>query len=171
MPDALTHLLVPTDFRPASRAAARLALEMAYGSQARVTLLHVIPEEPLEGLDAIGYLHRVLWLPDGPGRYTPVFPNTAACERLVLARLEREMHPEWQQALKIQAAVRRGDVATEVARFAQEEVADLIVVGVNRPGWRLSLRPRQSARIVRLADRPVVLVPRVPAAVSQVEPA
>ena len=60
--------------------------------------------------------------------------------------------------------------------FAREEAADLIVVGVNRPGWRLPLRSRRSSRIVRLADRPVVLVhpatatPR-PALVAAFQPA
>jgi nucleotide-binding universal stress UspA family protein len=158
MPHAITHLLVPTDFRPASRAAARLALEMAYGAQARVTFLHVIPEEPLEGLNAIGYLHRALWTLDGPRGYNPLLPNGTADERKVREQLEREVHPEWRHALTIKTAVRTGDVAAEVTRFAHDEAADMILVGVNRPGWRLAWRTRRSDRIVRLAGRQVVLV-------------
>jgi nucleotide-binding universal stress UspA family protein len=158
MPDAISHLLVPTDFRPASREAVRLALEMAFGSRARLTLLHVIPEEPLDGLDAIGYLHRALWAPDGPGGYVPGAQHPDARYRPILDRLERELHPEWRRSLAICTAVRCGSVAAEVARYAREEAADLIVVGVNRLGWRFSLRLRRSEQIVRLADRPVVLV-------------
>jgi nucleotide-binding universal stress UspA family protein len=162
MLDELPHLLVPVDFRPASRAAVRVALEMASGASARVTLLHVVPEEPLSDLDAIGYLHRAsMWLRvPGPGS---AFPGDAEARSAdALRRLEGELHPDWRGSVPIRLAVRRGDVAAEVARYAAEEGADRVVVGVNRPGWRLSLRPRLSGRIARQAARPVVIVHPVP---------
>lgn len=169
MPDAMSHLLVPTDFRPASREAVRLALEMAFGSWTRVTLLHVIPEEPLYGLDAIGYLHRIL-TPDASGRCAGTRPE---CDwsrpeadpgsDAILERLERELHPEWRRSLAIRTVVRRGDVATEIGRYVREEEVDLIVIGVDRPGWRFSLRPRQSEQIQWAADRPVLFVHAYPA--------
>jgi nucleotide-binding universal stress UspA family protein len=155
MPDALSHLLVPTDFGPASRRAARLALEMALGSGARVTLLYVLPEHPLSGLDAIGYLHRVLWTSAGLRAYVARLPYGETWARQML---DRQVHPEWRQTLPVRTAVRRGAVAAEVARYARDEGVDLIVLGVDRAGQRFSLVPRRSGEILRLADRPAVVV-------------
>jgi hypothetical protein len=123
---------------------------MAFGAQTRLTLLHVVHEEPLHDLDAIGYLHRALWSPNG-----------FACEerdQRIHAKLLRDVHPEWRQSVTLNTAVRHGDVAVEIVRFAREHAVDLILVGVNRAGRRYSLRPRHSDQILRMTDRPAVVV-------------
>ncbi len=154
MPESASHLLVPVDFRPASREAMRVALDLASVSLARVTLLHVVAEEALTGLDAVGYLHRASrWLNAG----RPTAGGDQPDE--MLDRLCRDLHPEWRGAVRIETAVRRGDVADEIARFAHEADAEWLVVGVNRRGWRLPLfRPRTSERIARRTTRSVLMV-------------
>ena len=156
--DQWPHLLVPVDFRPAAREALRVALEMASGMAGGVTLLHVTPPAALGDLDAIGYLHRASRLLQSAGAGPELTRDAPGCSAAALRRLEQELHPEWRRSVPIQLAVRSGDVAAEVARYAAEAAVERVVVGVNRSGWRLSLWPRHSERIVRRSDRPVVLV-------------
>jgi nucleotide-binding universal stress UspA family protein len=157
MHSSMSHVLVPTDFGAPSREAFRVALEMAHGSYARVTLLHVMPERVPGDLDAIGFLHLVLLNQRGIPPSGPAFPSLAASQS-ALDRLRDELHPEWRESVEIVTAVRSGDIATEIARYVREEAVDALVLGVHRRGWRSAFRSRRSRKILHCAPCRVVFV-------------
>jgi nucleotide-binding universal stress UspA family protein len=157
---SLPHFLVPTNFRPASRARQR-ALQLAVEQAARVTLLHVLPA-PLalnrtDGLEALGLLHDVLELQDAslpiPGRNS----EAAAERRRALERLLQELHPEWREAIPIEIAWRQGGVLEQILEHARRENVEAIILG-----WRRQLWPRFSAclaeQVLRKAPCEVILV-------------
>ncbi len=42
-----------------------------------------------------------------------------------LERLRAEIHPEWAGPVKIRLEIRRGDVVSEIARYAEESVGPI----------------------------------------------
>lgn len=129
------HILVPTDFSPEAQEAYQVALVAARGSGARVSLLHVLPQpsdEEYAGMDAFRLLHRAAersksW------QTVSLDPASDVVNRC-LDRLQAEIHPECRESIDFNPVVRTGNVVEEIARFAKESQADLIVTGGSRRG-------------------------------------
>lgn len=160
-PHALPHLLVPIDFRSASRWSLRRALQLAVKQDARLTLLHVSPAAsglpPPCDLDAIGLLHDVLRNP-GDVSYLPApIGSQASVREQSLQRLASEIHPDWTGMVDLHFAWRSGGVVEEILKFVREEKVDCIVLGVRR---RLFPRliPSLSESILRAAPCEVIVV-------------
>ena len=137
----LKRILVPTDFSPASRAALRYGIALARAFDAKLSLLNV-PEHPGEAAEAeypIGIYETM---------------KNAANERLggLLTKEEaREFRPDY--------AMRIGNPANEIVRFADEREIDLIVMGTHgREGVARVLIGSVAETVVRRANCPVLTV-------------
>jgi nucleotide-binding universal stress UspA family protein len=153
------HILVPTNFLSADRAAYRLALALAQPSQSRITLLHVIPEEPDEaysGLDAIKLMHRAAEGGSSPlGRARKL---TAERREALSARLRSELHSEWLGSLPVVTEVRSGDALDEIARAIEELQVDLVVLASPRPTWAPRFGRSVAERLARRTEAKIVTV-------------
>lgn len=165
MPFVHGQLLVPTNFSRSSRQAYGVALEMALGSGAAVTLLHVTPPEPAPvGLDAMALLTNVLWLPRSQVPCTPTYACGPGAPLEAMEQMKRQVHPEWAAMIDVRLVCRTGDIAAEIVRFADTENVDLIVLGggTRRSSARLPFRTRLCERVVRMSPLRVVVVHPVP---------
>lgn len=151
------HILVPTDLTPRCREAYRVAFATALGSNARVSLLHVLPppldQNECRGLDAVRLLHQAA----GGGRPHAHGPQSLA-EAAILARLRSEVHPEWAAAFELTVAVRHGEVAVEIASYTAEHGIDLIVLAGTRPGLLPKFRGRMADRLARLTPVKIIRI-------------
>lgn len=152
------HVLVATRLDPRDRDAVMFALNLAAGHRARVTLLHVA--EPAESRSA----H---WL-DGIDRLHHALSNQRCAELSVVdnvranltSYLHREIPADLWDSLDIEVECRIGNVATEIANFANSQNVDLVVL-CNRPSaWRLSFFRSLSQEIVEQCSKPVVFAQR-----------
>jgi len=149
--NASAHFLVSLRLDESECDAVRLALRMAAVQRARVTLLYVVaPTEPtsMHWLDAIDRLHRAL---AEPPRH-----NISAVEQGradLAAFLDRAIPRELRDSLAVQVECRVGDVATEIARFAESQSVDLVFLCDRPSGWRPS---SLTQRIVQLNSKPIV---------------
>ena len=137
----LKRILVPVDFSPTSDAALRYGIELARRFTARLYLLNV-PEHPGEAAEAeypIGIFETM---------------QNAAHDRLwhLLSEEEaRELRPE--------CAMRSGDPADAIVRYAHEHDVDVIVMGTRgREGVARVLLGSVAEKVVRRAPCPVLTV-------------
>jgi len=165
------HILVPTALVPRDRAALLLGLRLA-AQQARVTVLHVAP--PLEPpnsvhwLDAIDNLHRAMAEPRAaPAACSVDEAMQRACAR-IRADFERMVPASLRYSAQVRAACRVGDTATEIARFAEKEAVDLVILSGVPSAWRLPFWPSVSRRVLQRTTRPVVFVRPETAALANI---
>lgn len=156
-----SHVLVPTDFKPDRRAAYRVALALASGTGATVTLLHVAPMPGREsegeylGLDAIRLMHHAA---DGWRGRRPS-PEAIVAENADLEnRLRGEVPSHEAGAVRVRSVLRRGELDAELLRFVQETGVDLIVVTDSPPGFLPRLGRSLADRLARETSVEVVRV-------------
>ncbi len=152
--NAVSHILVAVRLDAQESEAVTLALRMAASHRARVTLLHVIaPYAPVSvhWLDAIDNLHRAL---SGQSR------DDAAAMRQgqssVVEFLDRKIPLALREPLDLRVECPIGDVAAEIAKFTDEQSVDLVFLCDRPSGWRPSIWPSLSQRIVQLNSKPIV---------------
>jgi nucleotide-binding universal stress UspA family protein len=145
MAGRITHILVATDFSPASDAALAWARDLAQQYAARLSLLHVVTD-PM----ATGVLTSEV--------YVPAKPETQ--ERLMreaTARLEQALPPDERRQFGVMIEARIGDVAENILETAREEKVDLIVMGTHgRHGLAHLLLGSVAERVLRDAPCPVL---------------
>jgi nucleotide-binding universal stress UspA family protein len=139
-----------------------MGLQLAAKCRSTVTLLRVLSshEQPnvKRGFAALDYLFESAWF------LQDARPRCTVSECIELARAEamafvsREIPAEALLLSKIRVECRTGDVALEIARFAEEADVDLVVLAAPRPSWGLAILPAPARRVLRLTVRPVVLV-------------
>lgn len=154
-----SHILVPTALVPQDRAALLLGLQMAAAYRAQVTLLHVVPaEEPANSvhwLDAIDNLHRKITRPGEEfGRGNAI----EAAGGRISTFLERTVPANLRAAVKVNAISRQGEVAREIARFADQAAVDLVILSSSQSAWKLPLWPGISQRVLQQTARKVILL-------------
>lgn len=161
------HILVPTDFRPGSREVFRAALALAESSNARLTLLHVLPAEPDDeyaGLDAFRLLHRAA--ERNPMRLTRENEPAPSLQTMENARkrLQTEFQTDRRYTIPVSYEVRWGDLVGEIVRFIRQAKVDLVAMESSRPSWM-----RFSSTADQLARRtPVRILKIVPPALVKV---
>jgi nucleotide-binding universal stress UspA family protein len=107
------RILVPVDFTPRSRRAARVAARMAASAKAETTLLHVI-----ERIEA-----------DAPGSLAGFYRKLERNARAKLAELVEDFTT---RGLPACGEVLYGSRVNEILRFSQENAIDLIVMSSHK---------------------------------------
>ena len=136
---AIRRILVATDFSECASKSLVLACEMAAKFQAELNVLHVQKDSiPYHGYDF-------------------------ECPAELRQQLDELPGPPWDQQLTISRSVRVGPPALEIVTEAQEQQADMIVLGAHSHGalrhWILG---SVAERVVRTATCPVLTVPLAP---------
>ena len=142
----LRKILVPTDFSDCAAYALDQALVLAQQFDAEVHLLYVMmayEEDPYS---------MVYQLPD---RHELYLQQEKACSEQMAKLLEERNVGD----SVVQHQVRAVAIAPEIARFAEEEGMDLVVMGGHgRRGWRRFLLGSVTEEVVRIAHPPVLIL-------------
>jgi nucleotide-binding universal stress UspA family protein len=140
-------IVCPTDFSEPSNQALEAGGELAAQFKAELLVVHVVPQVP----------------PVSPGIVSPrAFNVSAYQEELVQSSseaLEELIKNRLPKSLKVKPMVIQGDAAEEIARIAQEESADLIVIATHGlTGWRRFVFGSVAEKVVRTARGPVLTI-------------
>ena len=140
-------ILCPLDFSESSFKALGAAIEVAAQFRAELVLAHVIPAA----------------VPGVPVDPTFAFAGSEGYEKAVTLNAEEQLTSAAQRIpseLRSRKLVVNDDAADEIARVATMENADLIVIATHGlTGWRHLVFGSVAEKIIRLADRPVLVVP------------
>lgn len=132
-------VVVPVDFSDESIAAVDAALALVEDA-AHLHIIHVLPI-------ITDYEAGLIW---------NTVSDQTRTEHAQLAIRERLSDPKYE---KIQVAVSFGDAGTEIAGFAENKRADLIVIPSHgRTGLKRLLIGSVAERVVRLAHCPVLVL-------------
>ena len=138
-------ILCPIDFSEPSYMALQGAVEMASHFQAELVLLHVVSAPPIPADPAYVF--------EGPEGYQQELV-VAARERLAIAA--KQIPPD----LKSRTVTGEGDPADEIVRYATTLGADLIVIATHGlTGWRHLVFGSVAEKVIRLTERPVLVIP------------
>jgi len=143
----IRHVLCPVDFSDPSRRALEYALALARWYGARVTALHVVPATlpPLSSL--------------GVSTSQALEPKVRDRLRDDLLEELRRFSPPEAKKVEMDAVVREGDTAAEIARETRGG-ADLAVLGSHgRSGVERGLLGSVTEKVLRKAACPVLTVP------------
>jgi universal stress protein A len=138
-------ILHPTDFSECAAKAEAMAVDLASKLGGEIVLLQVLVETPLygEGLLNMPTVERVY---DAQRKWAEEALDARANDLL-------------QQGIKASRRVQTGAPFEEIVRIAEEERADLIVMGTHgRAGLNHLLLGSVAERVVRLATCPVLTV-------------
>src|SRR3954471_16171453 len=94
---------------------------------------------------------------------TPYYARAVEMRRERAARVFEELGRLELADVTVEAEVAEGPVPEALAEVARIRDADEIAVGSRRLGWLRGALGSVSRRVLRIADRPVVVVPRVSA--------
>jgi universal stress protein A len=143
----LNAILWPTDFSKPSLEALGAAVELATHFDALLCLVHVLPTVPPIPPDPI-------YASLGPKEYQRAVAVDAESR---LNRIMRECIPA---GVRTRIVTGRGDVANEIIRIAQDQQADVIVLATHGlTGWLHVLFGSVAEKVLRLAHRPVLVIP------------
>ena len=147
MAGRFTHILVPTDFNPASDVALEYVRDLALKFDARLSLLHVVTDPRATGV----------WTPDV---YVPASQEMR--ERFLREahrRLVDILSPEDRARFSVTLEARIGAVAPAILDYAVDRNVDLIVMGTHgRRGLTHILLGSVAEHLVRTAPCPVLTV-------------
>jgi nucleotide-binding universal stress UspA family protein len=145
----LKRILVATDFSPASNQAVEEAIALAHGLGAELTVLHA--------------WFAPMWaMPDG-GAVMPSAETVAQLSNWSKEQLDALRVRCVNAGLKVQTRNVEGPPADAIARVADEERFDLVVVGTHgRTGVRHMLLGSVAEHVVRTCRVPVMTVHSAP---------
>ncbi len=155
------HILVPISFSAADDLAAiRLGLQMAAGTDTRVTLLHVSdppPQEPAPNwLDSIDRLHDALSHSTAAGS-APAAENSVEQLEAYLFRLGLSSLLANTSAV---LELRTGDFCEEVLSIAESEDVDVVILrGDQVQGWIPVIPSRLRRTLQRMGKRVLAIWP------------
>ncbi len=145
----INRILVATDFSPQSEEAVHRALELAEALHAEVTLLHA-------------WFAPIYAMPDG----STIVPDPTSIAEMATRshdQLEALRERLAKPGLKLSARVVEGPPAETIARVADGEHFDLLVVGTHgRTGVRRLLLGSVAEHVLRTAHTPVMTVHAAP---------
>ena len=142
---AISRILCPVDFSDFSRHALDYAAGIARWYEARITALHVVP--PITSMLPVA----------GEGLYPPLVFRP---EDLDQFRKELESFVRASGIEALDTEVAQGSVPREIARFARELPADLLVMGSHgRSGFERLMLGSVTEKLLRNAPCPVLTVP------------
>lgn len=140
-------ILCSTDFSEPSIAALRAACELAERFDAELKLLHVISLTPPLSGDMMAF---------SVSRYLPSIEERRAQAQRQIASLIEENVPK---NVRTVTEVRIGDAPDNITNAAVNDDTDLIVIGTHgETGWRYLAIGSVAAKVVRMAQRPVLTI-------------
>ena len=140
----MKRIMFTTDFSPSVAAAEREAVRLARARGAELVLAHVAGETPRLG--------SVLSTPE----VRTVFESARQWAADALAKRVTELAAE---GLTARSVVRSGEPADEIVRLADEEHADMIVMGTQgRTGLERLMLGSVAERVIRRSRCPVLTV-------------
>lgn len=140
----MKKIVVAVDFSTSSHKAARYAVALAHRFNAKILLLNVV-EPPMIADDS--FLGSVM-----------ITQAEIIEDHENLLRRETEVLGKFRPAT-MDAFVKEGFTTEVIRNFANEEAADLIVMGMKGKGESTSLFGSTTTRVVRAVSCPVLLVP------------
>jgi nucleotide-binding universal stress UspA family protein len=163
----VNNILFPTDLSDNARYAFAYAVSLATLYRAKITLLHVLPEEQ-KGFDShiSGYVHKEKWEEIKASHYQQTRESlTGKIRHHSLMREVQNMSPENGSTSEMadEIVIEHGKPAKEILRQANERNCDLIVMG-SRGHSTLAgaLIGGITERVLRKSAVPVLVV-RLPA--------
>ena len=143
----LHTILCPTDFSEASYEALDTAIELALHFQAELCLAHIVPPVPATAADPI-------FLARGAEDYSRELYADAQ------DRLNAIIKDRIASEVRTRSVISLGDAADEIVQLADKEGAELIVISTHGlTGWRHLVFGSVAEKVVRLARRPVLVIP------------
>lgn len=140
---ALKQLIAATDLSPPARQAAERAARLAHETGARLSLIHVLAQRPLEELRA--------WLGE------PLAEQLREGARRELNELAATLQAARQ--VPVMARLASGAVLDALLQCAEDESADLLVVGARGAGFlRRMVLGTTAERLLRRTARPLLVV-------------
>ncbi len=147
----IRRILVPFDFSEYSEKAFTWALAMAERWRARLLLLHVVPQPS--------------YPPMLMGTYFNVAEFEASLKTEAEARAKEFVGKTSHKTVPIDAKIIIGEPFSDICRIAEEEKADLLIMGSHgRTGLSHVLLGSVAERVVRYAPCPVLVVGKKAAA-------
>ena len=141
------RILAPTDLSPFGEVGVRAAAELAQRLGARLSLLHVVPEDELEAL-ATAHQPR-----------QPVDLIYQDLETALVDQFRRVVPPQVRRDLAVEPVVTVGAPFAEILRTARLKGADMIVMGTHgRTGLARIVMGSVAEQVVRKAPCPVLTV-------------
>jgi universal stress protein A len=141
------RILCPLDFSESSQKALQTATEIARQFRAELVLVHVIPPAT----------------PGIPADPTYAFTGTEDYGEALRTKAEDQLTLAAQslsEGLQARKVIVTGDAADQIVRLANDESADLIVIATHGlTGWRHLIFGSVAEKVIRLAERPVLVVP------------
>jgi nucleotide-binding universal stress UspA family protein len=139
----LRKVLVPTDFSDSARHAFSYGVSFAREYKAELVLLHVV-----ENL-TVGYASDLFPVP-----LAEVFEEISGYAKVELKKLGDEARGK---GLNVREMVIQGKPSAEIVRVAQEETADIIVLGTHGKGMLdKAIFGSTAERVIRRAPCPVL---------------
>jgi len=139
-------ILHPTAFSEPSKYALGYAVACAKEFEAKLYLLHVIPDMP------VATQYDMVMIPPSPQLMMDV-------KEMTLKALEEVLPPEVRGTIPVQCLLRNGAAFVEIIRCAEEIKADMIVCGTHgRTGLKHALIGSVAENVVRHSSCPVLTV-------------
>ena len=140
-------VLCPLDFSEPSYKAFQVAIEMASHFKADLMLVHIVASV----------------VPGIPADPTFAFVDQEEYERVAKKAAEEQLAAAKQNVpaeLHSRTTIGSGDAADEIVRIAKTEAADLVVIATHGlTGWRHLVFGSVAEKVIRLSDRPVLVIP------------
>ena len=138
----IKRIVAATDFSEASVVAVETALNLAMESNAILYLLHVL--ELPSGVDPMVGL---------------VKPPLGDWREDAMRALEQLIPENWEEDREVQKVIVMGTATAEIARFAEQKAADMIVMGTHgRRGFARLLMGSTAEALLRQAPCQVLVV-------------
>ncbi len=145
-PVPLRHVLYATDLSDSAEIGLRFSIELARGTGARLTVLHVFDD-----------LQTVHWDAEGGGYYPEALQGLRDD---ALARLRNSIPEELCSDVLVTPVMVEGEAFREILRFAEEDKADLIVMNLQgKSRIESALLGSTAERVIRAAHIPVLSIP------------
>ncbi len=142
--NVMRRILVAVDGTPASREAARTALEFAEHLCQRVTFVHVLPARMAEK----------------PGEAPEFAAFENACEEYAEELLKEACVSAGKRAWSVNSQIAHGEPAAVISALAADEDVDLVIVGARERGSLVrTLLGSVSGELVSRCPKPVMVVP------------
>lgn len=151
MPLTLDTILVGTDLSPASQAAVTYALQLAQALEARLLLVHVVPEEDIHLLTSISqHLQSDL----------PATALTDVCYRTAEQRLAPILAEATAMGLAPESHILTGNPTTALLQCATEQAVHVLILGTHgRRGLEHFVMGSVAAQVLQQAPCAVIVVP------------